>query len=84
MTARSPRVLYASIFFILVMILIFIVKPKPLFDDQGEIHTFSLTRTDSTVMSLGVITVVTSVISMALFSMIDLVFDPSHAVASRF
>ena len=75
MLSLSPRVLYASIFFILVMVLIFIVKPKPLFDENGNIHSFGLTSNDSTVMSLGVITVAVAVTSMAVFSMIDVVFS---------
>lgn len=69
----SPRVVYASVFFVLVMVLVIIVRPRPLFDDKGELTRFGVSQ-GATPLSLGVATAVLAVSSMFLFTMIDLVF----------
>lgn len=71
---RGPpaRVIYSSLFFALTMVLIAVAKPPALFDPAtGMPRAFGHSR--GTVFSFGVVTVVAAVLSMYVFSMIDLV-----------
>jgi hypothetical protein len=76
------RVIYASVFFMLAMILIFIVKPLPLFDVHGSITPFGLSPSGlsnnnqaATPLSLGIVTAAVAIGSMFMFTLIDLVFS---------
>ncbi len=71
----SSRTIYASLLFILVMILILIVKPRPIFDDRGEPVPFGVSgdNENNTLVSLGMITIVVAICSAFTFGMIDLI-----------
>jgi hypothetical protein len=76
-SSSSPpaRVIYASVFFALAMILIFIVKPRPLFDAHGSVVPFGLSHSHNTPLSLGMVTAAVAIASMFMFTLIDLVFS---------
>lgn len=70
----SSRTIYASLLFILVMILILIVKPRPIFDERGDPVPFGVTGDNNrTLVSLGMITIVVAICSAFTFGMIDLI-----------
>lgn len=75
-TVFSQRVVYASAFYVLAMSLILIVRPSPLFDrTSGAITRFGASTSQTTPLSLGVVSVLLAVLSMFIFTLIDLVFS---------
>jgi len=55
------------------MTLIFLKKPKMLFEKNGEIKSFGLKKGE-TMYSVGVLTVVLAILCFYLFCVIDMVF----------
>ena len=72
-TAPLPRTIYATLFFIMVMALIVVAKPRPMFDHDGNVKPFGV-GDDRTVFPLGVVTAVVAVVSMYVFTLIDVVY----------
>ena len=70
----SSRILYSILLYILVMTLIYTVKPKLIFNDEGSIKHYGVKDKD-TIYSLGVISVVLAIVSFYLFCLIDLIFN---------
>lgn len=64
----SSRIVYASIVFTLMCILIFAARPSMLFDKDDKIRQFGT----ETCFSVGVITTVAAIISYYAFAVIDL------------
>jgi hypothetical protein len=80
MTLFSQRVVYASAFYVLTMSLLLIVRPSPLFDrTTGSITRFGVSTPNATAkttpLSLGVVSVLVAVLSMFMFTLIDLIFS---------
>lgn len=71
----NSRVSYSIIVFILSMVLVFITKPKIAFDKNGNIRRFGLHDKTDTIYSLGVGSVLLSIVIFYLFCFIDLVFN---------
>lgn len=75
----NSRVSYATILFVLVMVLIIIAKPNFLFIEEDAssatkgIRPFGVANPKSTIFSLGVVTVVIAIICMALITVIDII-----------
>jgi hypothetical protein len=69
----SQRVVYATLFYVLVIMLVMVLKPTFIFDEYGNIRPFGVGN-DKTLFSLGVITVATAILSFYLFCIIDLIF----------
>jgi len=69
----NQRVIYAVLFYILLIMLIIISKPSVLFTDEGGIKPFGIGE-DKTMFSLGVFTVVLAILSFYIFCLIDLIF----------
>lgn len=69
----STRVIYAVLFYVLLIILIILAKPSVMFEPNGSIKQFGIGE-DKTMFSLGVFTVVLAVLSFYVFCIIDLVF----------
>ena len=69
----STRVIYAVLFYVLLIILIILAKPSVMFENNGTLKQFGIGE-DKTMFSLGVFTVVLAVLSFYVFCMIDLVF----------
>ena len=71
----APRVVYSVIFFVLVMTLLVVSKPSALFDprSEGRPRPFG-TGPGHTMFTLGVVTVLLAVLSLYMFTLIDMVF----------
>lgn len=67
------RVVYSTLFFVLLMTLIFVSRPSALFDPDGSVRPFGVGPT-CTVFPLGVITVVAATLSMYTFALIDMIY----------
>jgi hypothetical protein len=70
----NQRTTYTVLFYILVILLIIISKPSFIFNDQGLIKPFGVGGDDKTIVSLGVMVVVLSIVSFYMFACIDVVF----------
>ena len=70
----NKRTIYSSLFFILVINLIFISKPAIFFETNKNIISFGV-GDNKTIFSLGVIIVILAFISYYLFTFIDLIFE---------
>lgn len=71
----NSRVSYSIIVFIMSMILLFITKPKLAFENDGSLKSFGISQKKDTVYSVGVISVLLSLMIFYFFCMIDLIFD---------
>jgi hypothetical protein len=69
----NQRVIYAVLFYVLLIALVIISKPSALFHQDGSIKTFGIGE-DKTMFSLGVLTVVIAILSFYIFCLIDLIF----------
>ena len=70
----NTRVVYSSIFFTLVMLIIFIMKPTWAFkkeDGKYVFKPFGLGKTN-TLLAFGIVTVIVAVLSHAVFTLLDL------------
>ncbi len=74
MNYLSSRIVYSVILYTLIMILIYVSKPKLIFNDNGSIKSYGLKK-NQTIYSLGVISVILSVLSFYFFCIIDLIFN---------
>ncbi len=69
----NTRVIYAILFYILLIVLIIISRPSIMFESDGSIKQFGIGE-EKTMFSLGVFTVILAVVSFYIFCMIDLIF----------
>ena len=69
----NTRIIYAILFYILLIVLIIISRPSIMFETDGSIKSFGIGE-EKTMFSLGVFTVVLAVLSFYIFCMIDLIF----------
>ena len=72
----NSRIIYATLFYILLLVLIIISKPALMFERDGELKPFGIDDGDGkkTIFSFGVFTVVLAILCYYLFCIIDLVF----------
>lgn len=69
----NTRIIYAILFYILLIVLIIISRPSIMFESDGSIKQFGIGE-EKTMFSLGVFTVVLAILSFYIFCMIDLIF----------
>lgn len=69
----NQRVLYSSIFYILVVVLLIVSKPSLMFDKKGNLKQFGVNE-EQTIFHLGVFVVALSIVSFYIFAFIDLFF----------
>jgi hypothetical protein len=69
----SSRIVYAVLFYILLIILIVLAKPSVIFEEDGSIKPFGLGE-EKTMFSMGVFTVVLALISFYVFCLVDMIF----------
>lgn len=69
----NTRLLYAIVFFILLIALLFTTKPSLIFNQDGSLKPYGVGE-DKTMFSFGVFTVVLAILSFYFFCIIDLVF----------
>lgn len=80
------RVIYSTIFFVLVMTLIVLTKPALFFSDDGKVRPFGFSSSsscpvESTPVPLGLAVVLAAIGSMLLFGTIDVVYAAAAAPA---
>lgn len=69
----NTRIIYAILFYVLLIVLIITSKPSVMFDEYGNIKPFGIGE-EKTMFSMGVFTVVLALLSFYIFAMIDLIF----------
>ena len=69
----NPRLLYAIVFFVLLIALIFTSKPSLIFNKDGSLKPYGIGE-DKTMFSFGVFTVVLAILSFYFFCVIDIIF----------
>jgi hypothetical protein len=69
----NTRLLYAIVFFVLLIALLFTTKPTLIFKEDGSLKPYGI-GDDKTMFSFGVFTVVLAILSFYFFCIIDLVF----------
>ena len=69
----NTRILYSIFVYLLIMLLIFVKKPKLMYDDNNQIKSFG-TGKNETIYSLGVVSLVIAVIVFYIFCLIDMIF----------
>lgn len=77
----NTRVIYSTMFFTLLVILLYLAKPSVMFEPDGQLKRFGL-DTDQTMFSFGVFTVVLAILSFYLFCIIDVVFKQSSVAVN--
>jgi hypothetical protein len=69
----NTRLLYSTVFFVLLIMLIYTSKPHVIFDTNGDVRPFGI-GDDKTMFSFGVFTVVIAILSFYFFCVIDVIF----------
>ena len=69
----NSRIVYAILFYVLLIVLIIIAKPSMMFEPDGNIKAFGV-GDDKTMFSVGVFSVVLAVVSYYIFCLVDMVF----------
>lgn len=69
----TGRIVYAVLFYVLLVILLVIAKPSVMFEPDGSIKQFGVGE-DKTMFSVGVFSVVLAVVSYYVFCIVDMVF----------
>lgn len=70
----NTRVLYAVVFFVLLIALVFTSKPSIIFNKDGSLKPYGIGE-DKTMFSFGVFTVVLAILSFYFFCVIDIIFS---------
>ena len=79
MITINSRIIYSVNLFILLMALVYVSKPNIMFEKNDAIRKFGINQKE-TILSLGVFTVLASILSFYIFSMIDLIFNWKYNV----
>jgi hypothetical protein len=74
MIGINGRIVYSILLFVLLMLLMYCMKPSMMFKRDDTIKPFGINK-NQTIMSLGVFTIVCAIVSFYLFAMIDLIFS---------
>jgi len=73
MISVNSRILYSIIFFTLLMLLVVVIRPKIMFDNNLQMKSFGINKNE-TIYSFGLFTVVSAILSFYLFCLIDMIF----------
>ena len=63
----NSRISYSITLYVLIMILIFTMKPKFIFNDDGSIKSYGVNDNNKTIYSLGVISISASILAFYFF-----------------
>ena len=69
----QSRIFYSIFLYTLLITLIFIKKPLLLFHPNGEMKQFGL-KTNESIYTIGVLSVVLAIVSFYIFCIIDIIF----------
>jgi hypothetical protein len=70
----SKRVIYSILFFIAIMSILIVTKPKSFYQKDGKLKCFGMYG-DDTLFSLGFITIVVAILVFYMFCIIDFFTD---------
>jgi hypothetical protein len=70
---KLQRLLYSITFYLLLMTVVIMAKPNMLFDQDGKIRGYGVSRGE-TVFSFGVVSIVLAILCFYLFAIIDFLF----------
>ena len=70
----TSRIVYALLFYVLLVILLIISKPALIFEKDGSIKSFGVGE-DKTMFSLGVFITVLAIFSFYIFALVDMIFS---------
>jgi hypothetical protein len=69
----TGRIVYAVLFYVLLVILLVLAKPSIMFETDGSIKPFGVGE-DKTMFSVGVFSIVLALVSYYVFCIVDMVF----------
>lgn len=69
----NSRIVYAILFYVLLIILVVLAKPSIIFEKDGSIKQFGVGE-EKTMFSLGVFSVVLAIVSYYIFCLVDMIF----------
>lgn len=69
----NGRIVYAVLFYVLLIMLLVLAKPKMMFEPDGSIKRFGVGE-DKTLFSVGVFSVVLALVSYYIFCLVDMIF----------
>lgn len=69
----NSRIVYALLFYILLIILVIVSKPSVMFEKDGSIRPFGVGE-EKTMFSLGVFSIVFAILSFYIFCLVDMIF----------
>ena len=70
----NSRISYSITLYVLIMILVFTMKPKFIFNDDGSIKSYGVNNDEKTIYSLGVISISAAIVAFYFFCIVDIVF----------
>lgn len=73
MPLLNGRILYAILFYVLLILLLVMAKPSIMFDRDGSIRPFGVGE-EKTMFSVGVFSVVLALVSYYVFCLVDMIF----------
>lgn len=73
MPLLNGRILYAILFYVLLIVLLVMAKPSIMFDADGSIRPFGVGE-EKTMFSVGVFSVVLALVSYYVFCLVDMIF----------
>lgn len=73
MALINSRIVYAVLFYVLLIMLIILAKPSMMFEADGSIKQFGVGE-DKTMFSVGVFSVILAVVSYYIFCLVDMIF----------
>lgn len=73
MALINSRIVYAVLFYVLLIMLIILAKPTMMFESDGSIKQFGVGE-DKTMFSVGVFSVILALVSYYIFCLVDMIF----------
>jgi hypothetical protein len=70
----NSRISYSITLYVLIMILVFTIKPKFIFNDDGSLKSYGVNDNNKTIYSLGVISVCAAILAFYFFCIVDIIF----------
>lgn len=70
----SSRLIYTVIFYLLLMVIIFMQKPRIIFNEDNSLKNFGFGE-NQTLYSMGTFSIVIAIISFYIFALIDYIFN---------
>lgn len=72
----TSRLVYSILLFVIMMLILLVSRPHPVFDEFGGVTPFGVGDRDKTLCSLGITTAFLAIVSFYGFAVIDLAFGP--------